>query len=340
MCIVDNREVKSVNERDYIAKSLQENGVNAVVRKLELGDFVWMAVEEGTGEEWLVDFIVERKRIDDLSGSIIDGRYKEQKFRLAKCGIRHIVYLVEGDANATTQWGSVNYKLTADTLVSAMTVTSILSSHLVGRKPNIEYLYKGDEDDVIAKSLDDFNKSNVKSRSLKLCEFFAGQLMQIAGCSAEKAHAIISVYSSPRALFNAYRGQSSTARDDLLKDLRYGRQKKKLGPVVKPLQSIGIQVHDMPFPDGQSPSDAVVDNWLRILKESYRKDTKETVGVHCVAGLGRAPVLVAIALIEAGMNPLQAVEYIREKRRGSINIKQIQYLKNYKSKKKGSCLIM
>ncbi|GAM25450.1 hypothetical protein SAMD00019534_086250 [Acytostelium subglobosum LB1] len=109
---------------------------------------------------------------------------------------------------------------------------------------------------------------------------------------------------------------------------------------TEPLQSVGIQVHDMPFPDGGAPSDSVVDNWLRILKESYNKDDKQTVGVHCVAGLGRAPVLVAIALIESGMNPLQAVEYIREKRRGSINIKQIQYLKNYKSKKKPNCLIM
>ncbi|KYR00470.1 putative protein tyrosine phosphatase [Tieghemostelium lacteum] len=109
---------------------------------------------------------------------------------------------------------------------------------------------------------------------------------------------------------------------------------------TEPLQALGIQVFDMPFPDGGSPPDAVVNNWLRILGESYKKGVKETIGVHCVAGLGRAPVLVAIALIESGMNPLQAVEHIRERRRGSINIKQIQYLKNYKSKKKNSCLIM
>jgi protein tyrosine phosphatase type 4A len=52
--------------------------------------------------------------------------------------------------------------------------------------------------------------------------------------------------------------------------------------------------------------------------------------VHCVAGLGRAPALVAIALIELGMQPLDAVEYIRSKRRGAFNKPQINYLDAYK----------
>lgn len=41
--------------------------------------------------------------------------------------------------------------------------------------------------------------------------------------------------------------------------------------------------------------------------------------------------MVAIALIEAGMNYLDAIEYIRHKRRGAINLKQLDFLSNYKS---------
>jgi len=108
------------------------------------------------------------------------------------------------------------------------------------------------------------------------------------------------------------------------------------------LRNANISVHDLPFPDGGSPADDVVDKWLSLLKSAFKDIEQETIGVHCVAGLGRAPVLVAIALIESGMNPLQAVEYIRERRRGSINLKQLQWLKTYKpkSKSKGPCNVM
>jgi protein tyrosine phosphatase type 4A len=45
-------------------------------------------------------------------------------------------------------------------------------------------------------------------------------------------------------------------------------------------------------------------------------------------------VLVAIAFIENGMSPLDAVEFIRRKRRGAFNSKQIQFLDGYKKSKK------
>ena len=50
-----------------------------------------------------------------------------------------------------------------------------------------------------------------------------------------------------------------------------------------------------------------------------------TVGVHCIAGLGRAPVLVAVALIElAKMQAADAVTYIRKHRPGCFNKQQLK----------------
>ncbi|KAL7984012.1 hypothetical protein Chor_002582 [Crotalus horridus] len=58
------------------------------------------------------------------------------------------------------------------------------------------------------------------------------------------------------------------------------------------------------------------------------------VAVHCVAGLGRAPVLVALALIESGMKYEDAIQFIRQKRRGAINSKQLTYLEKYRPKQR------
>ncbi|CEP20091.1 hypothetical protein [Parasitella parasitica] len=95
-----------------------------------------------------------------------------------------------------------------------------------------------------------------------------------------------------------------------------------------------IQVLDLPFKDGGVPPPQIVREWLQLVEKNKQiAETAQeegtpapTIAVHCVAGLGRAPVLVAIALIEMGMKPLDAIEFIRERRRGAFNKPQIAYL--------------
>uniref|UniRef100_A0A7S2R809 protein-tyrosine-phosphatase n=1 Tax=Mucochytrium quahogii TaxID=96639 RepID=A0A7S2R809_9STRA len=99
------------------------------------------------------------------------------------------------------------------------------------------------------------------------------------------------------------------------------------------LESAGIKVHDFQFKDGGPPSVEVRDQWLDLVESCFlgkQIADDEKISVHCIAGLGRAPVLVAIALIEfCGMEPVEAVDYIRTQRRGAINIKQLSYLEKY-----------
>lgn len=80
--VLDTREVKSRRDRDYIQDKLQQRGINVLVCALELGDVVWIARkanDQGPPDDLFLDFILERKRMDDLVASIKDGRFLEQK---------------------------------------------------------------------------------------------------------------------------------------------------------------------------------------------------------------------------------------------------------------------
>lgn len=93
----------------------------------------------------------------------------------------------------------------------------------------------------------------------------------------------------------------------------------------------GIQVHGLTFDDGAPPTQAVIDAWLDLLEGEVGKTPPSVIGVHCVAGLGRAPILVALALVEYGhIAPLDAVGYVRERRKGAINQVQLNWLMRYR----------
>ncbi len=105
------------------------------------------------------------------------------------------------------------------------------------------------------------------------------------------------------------------------------------------LQTAGITLHDWEYPDGHSPPKEIIDAWLQLVDKTFystpatgaETGNKVCIAAHCVAGLGRAPVMVALALIEfANMDPVEAVSLIRRHRRGAINEKQLLYLGEYK----------
>mmetsp|Transcript_28302 Transcript_28302/g.51090 ORF Transcript_28302/g.51090 Transcript_28302/m.51090 type:complete len:172 (-) Transcript_28302:74-589(-) len=102
----------------------------------------------------------------------------------------------------------------------------------------------------------------------------------------------------------------------------------------------GIQVHEMMFPDGAAPPPELIQKWNDLICERYRSkdpDKSGIVAVHCVAGLGRAPVMAAVALIElTAMDPMDAVEQIRERQKGAINARQLKFLQSYKRMMKKS----
>lgn len=99
------------------------------------------------------------------------------------------------------------------------------------------------------------------------------------------------------------------------------------------LSGAGVSVTQLPFADGSAPNQDILERWLFLVKKEFVGNPETCVGVHCVTGLGRAPVLVAVALIELGMKYEDAVELIRKKRRGAINTRQLEFLAKYKRQK-------
>uniref|UniRef100_A0A5K3FE27 Protein tyrosine phosphatase type IVA 3 n=1 Tax=Mesocestoides corti TaxID=53468 RepID=A0A5K3FE27_MESCO len=114
---------------------------------------------------------------------------------------------------------------------------------------------------------------------------------------------------------------------------------------VEPFENLGISVHHWEFDDGSLPPDDILEKWFELLRLRFYGPKRTPAGdgngddnslpgpvaVHCLAGYGRAPVLVAVALLELGMTNQNAIELIRSKRKGAFNDRQVDYLRNYRA---------
>ena len=56
------------------------------------------------------------------------------------------------------------------------------------------------------------------------------------------------------------------------------------------------------------------------------------IGVHCLAGLGRAPFFVALAFVNNGCTPQHAIDLVRKHRPGAFNLAQVYFILEFKGK--------
>ncbi|XP_069865842.1 crossover junction endonuclease MUS81 [Dipodomys merriami] len=264
---VDTGETRGAGHRPELLRELQRLRVAHTVRKLHVGDFVWVAQETEPRDparpgELVLDHIVERKRLDDLCSSIVDGRFREQKFRLKRCGLGRPVYLVEDH-------GSVhNLSLPESTLLQAVTNTQVIDGFFVKRTADIkesaaylalltralERLYQGrtlhsrpwgaqgdpkpgerPSPNPLCSLLTfrDFNAGAIKNKAQSVREVFARQLMQVRGLSGEKAAALLERYSTPASLLAAYDACATPKEQEmLLSTIKCGRLQRNLGPAL------------------------------------------------------------------------------------------------------------
>lgn len=112
--ILDSREKPGLSVRK-IEKMMSDGNVPWEARALSMGDAIWVARDNSTGLEAVLDCCLERKRLDDLLTSLkggwgppgciglfrclltmedivmVDGRYVEQKNRMKSSGLTRLV---------------------------------------------------------------------------------------------------------------------------------------------------------------------------------------------------------------------------------------------------------
>lgn len=266
--VLDNREVRTKDDRDYISEELIKKGCKPLVRPLELGDFFWVAKchdpdllsrHSEEGSEICLDWIVERKRLDDLVGSITDGRFQEQKFRLRKSGVRNVIYLIEEFSLSTEK--STKFH---EAIQSAIASTQVVNGYFVKRTmkldETIRYLarmtkilkarYESKALYVIPTAAltpstylsllshlqthpshvdrsyhityPSFASLASKSDTLTLRDVFLKMLMCTRGISGDKALAIQKHWGTPRAFVEAFEGCTTQKEREAMIETKLG----------------------------------------------------------------------------------------------------------------------
>jgi len=94
-------------------------------------------------------------------------------------------------------------------------------------------------------------------------------------------------------------------------------------PLYNPaiLTEHGIIYDNIFIKDGDVPELDHLLKWFDLLDDQINN-----IGIHCNAGIGRAPLMVVIALIYLGMNYLDAIDHVRHVIKNALNTVQLNYI--------------
>lgn len=250
--LIDTGESSSLRKTnvDKVISELSTLNVTFEMRRLSVGDFAWIC-RDRSGKELMLPYILERKRLDDLSGSIQDGRFHEQKFRLKQCGLENKIYLVENEkkyhglpishlqqalANTEVIDGftivrtdnnleSMKYIANFSNILTNMFKDKTLTTHI----DEVDSGYGNSSNIVKLISFKTFSSGSAKNKNMTVRDMLIRQLLQIRGLSVHKAFAIVEQYPSPKLLINAFRKSGNPL---LLSNISYGIPIKTVGPAI------------------------------------------------------------------------------------------------------------
>ncbi|KRY59839.1 Serine/threonine-protein kinase ULK3 [Trichinella britovi] len=246
LMLVDNSETKGgptgrAGPRSQLQSSkakmkaaLLRAGIDFEERELSVGDYLWLARSKtDSRDEFVLDVIVERKRVDDLANSVLEkeGRYREQKFRLKRCGLKNVVYLVE-DFDGMDSMAEYKKLLVR----GACAKTQLIDQFHFVRTHNLE------ETVVYLKTMTEYLRQSYAGKSIWLkiessttCDTHVVH-SSLLFCNAERAQQIVNKYPTVAHLLNAYAtaerdidGNEPTGEIPLLAEIRSGMLGRNLG---------------------------------------------------------------------------------------------------------------
>ncbi|WOL11990.1 crossover junction endonuclease MUS81 isoform X1 [Canna indica] len=213
--ILDDRENFGSRSKKVVDIINTQFNIPVEVRRLPVGDGLWIARHRGCNAEYVLDFIVERKRVDDLCKSIRDNRYRDQKLRLQRCGLQKLIYLVEGDPNCLEASESVKTACFTTEILEGFDVQKTSGFADTVRKYGhltksimLYYTEHFSSDSArsarVCPTYDGFVKKCKDLEKMTVSDVFALQLMQVPQVTEEIALAVVDMFPTVLSLAQAY----------------------------------------------------------------------------------------------------------------------------------------
>lgn len=235
--------IKFDNREKELIKLLEKKGYNFVLENLDIGD---IQIVDLTTKDIII--IIERKTLSDLSASIKDGRYKEQKDRLLhsiKSNVRKIILIEGSDIN--------NFTLPQKTLNSVIINTLIRDNIHIHMSSDINNTIEFIENIIIQlpKYYEDLKKEIIygenktsnnefschtkkkDNMTYEIC--FRNMLAQISGVSVKMAEVFSSKYKNMDNFISQLKSGGDNNKDNiiqLISNEKYGTSNRRVGDKV------------------------------------------------------------------------------------------------------------
>ena len=248
--LLDQRELVTRQRRTFMETRLREAGCECEVRNLLLGDVLWVA-RTHSGEEYVLDHIVERKAFEDFCSSIKSGHLEDQKQRMWRCPCSHRTVLVESPVVGDEQHYIAN-RFNRPAFLTSLATTQIVHhfsvhttlnyddtiAYLAHKTALLQALARDAEglQRVLVKPLLLYREFDALARPRGACvrDVFAAQLLQLHRLPTDAAMAISTRFGNAHALWEHYQQHahlSSADRNALLMDESAEWGTHKIGPV-------------------------------------------------------------------------------------------------------------